>query len=33
VAGVADDLDAGIEAATASVDDGSAAAVLEALRA
>tara|TARA_Y100000310_G_scaffold278180_1_gene296481 strand:+ start:489 stop:1517 length:1029 start_codon:yes stop_codon:yes gene_type:complete len=33
VAGVADDLDAGIEAATASIDDGSAAAVLEALRA
>ena len=33
VAGTADDLDAGIEAATASIDDGSAAAVLEALRA
>ena len=33
VAGVADDLDAGIEAAAASIDDGSAAAVLEALRA
>ena len=33
VAGVAEDLDAGIEAAGASIDDGAAAAVLEALRA